>query len=117
MIIIIISLLCRFMSKYSKDDPNQKRLLMVDQALGQVFRSQCRVPESFLEPGRKLLATQPPTRSTLKAMLLQILHDPSVLVSGVLMDGTYIGVCWWWGEGWGPGVWVGVGGWREGAVQ
>lgn len=82
--------LSMFMSKYPKDDPNQKRLLVVDQALGQVFQSPCRVPESFLEPGRKLLANQPPTRSSLKAMLLQILHDPSCLVSGVLVDGTYI---------------------------
>lgn len=86
--------LCRFMSKYSKEDPNHKRLVLVDQALSVVFQSLNRVPESCLEPGRKLMASHRPTRSNLKAMLLQILWNPSCLVSGVLTEGgIYIGMC------------------------
>lgn len=82
------------MSKYSKEDVNHRRLVMIDQALSEVFHSPCRVPETFLEPGKKLMATLPPFRSSLRAMLLQILKDPSCLVSGVLTEGgTYIGMC------------------------
>lgn len=87
-------LLYRFMSKYPKDDINHRRLLMVDQALSEIFQSPFRVPETFLESGKKLMATLPPTRSSLRAMLLQILRDPSFVVSGVLTEGgTYIGMC------------------------
>ncbi|KAG0730530.1 hypothetical protein GWK47_028062 [Chionoecetes opilio] len=83
--------LSMFMSRYSKDDVNQRRLLEVDQALGEVFSSPHRVPHTFLEPGRRFIANQAPSRSTLRAMLNQILPDTDCLASGVVTEGgTYI---------------------------
>ncbi|KAK8404494.1 hypothetical protein O3P69_007613 [Scylla paramamosain] len=76
-----------FMSKYPKDSKNHCKLVDVDQALGEVVQSPHRVPEAFLEPGRKLRASQHPTRSSLKAMLHQILPNPSHLISGVVTEG------------------------------
>ncbi|MPC26972.1 hypothetical protein E2C01_020125 [Portunus trituberculatus] len=76
-----------FMSKYHKENINHSRLVDVDQALGRLVSSPHRVPETFLEPGRRLRASQQPTRSFLKAMLHQILPDPSYLMSGLLSGG------------------------------
>lgn len=79
------------MSKYSKDDVHHSKLLEVDQFLGEVFQSSKRIPECFLESGRKLIESKPPSKSTLKAILHQLLQDPNLLVSGVVTQGgTYI---------------------------
>ncbi|XP_042220348.1 uncharacterized protein LOC121865082 [Homarus americanus] len=81
-----------YLSKYSKEDKNYKRLLEIDQALGKLFQSSTRVPEEFLENGRRLVRNQPATKSDLKMMLHQVLDNPQHLISSVVThEDSYIG--------------------------
>ncbi|XP_071513059.1 uncharacterized protein [Panulirus ornatus] len=75
-----------YMSRYSKESASQKRLLEVDQALCDLYPSSARVPEIFLENGRRLVRDQPSSRSNLKFILHQILNEPDYLISGLVTN-------------------------------
>ncbi|XP_045603661.1 uncharacterized protein [Procambarus clarkii] len=80
-----------YLSKYSKEDVNHRRLLEVDMALDKLFNSHERVPKTFVDNGKRLVLNQLPSRSDLKFILHQVLDEPEHLISGVVTDsGIYI---------------------------